>query len=1636
MRKTALPFVILLFLIASATFFILTSDRSVRSQTTEIQSEAGTQSHSQKAGSSTEYPCPAVSASTARKNQFSPLSSPAWRPSAVFGRPMAPVPALKFPRGENGLRRYHDPETRNIDPGLATQPTSVLARSPADGRFHLLPEEIDAHTKQGGRLVFDPAALNRVIAGQTSRVLAPTLTEEVLTLEFKNIKTRSATTHTFQGHVMGEEKTSIAQIVYHDGIIHGSVMRYDTQEEIEYRIMEDGHMMVREIDLKSFDHANCGACANGDHDHTHSHSSIEADIEEQIFADVAQELETETKPLFHEDEQGPAPLDTTGWRTIDVTVGYTAEARAAQGGTSQIEGLIIDSVDRMTLAFANSGIADTELMLVGTIEDPDYVERTSQRIFEAHNHLRFPGDGELESITDLHNRLGSDLVAVIVSEPQGGTQGVAGGRTSATSRSSMTAGQMTFVHELGHNLGCAHAWGDTSTSNTGINLGWRFQGLSGTKYTTIMAYTSGWGSRIPYFSNPNVLHPDGDIPIGVVAGYNYTLDPNPTLDPALEAGYDGSVPTRGANNANVIDTEQGSGSANSATRSSFEVVSPLVSDRWEKGTTRAIQFNGGDHQDLATIELYKGGALHSTLATDVNAALVRNFEWTIPFNHAEGTDFMIRVELTRNGSTLTADSGLFEIFSDLPHVDSAATVALPQGLGPVTALTLTFNVPMNPVTFDVASDIVSFTDPDGTDVSSLITGSSWSSGNTVLTLELTPPTLIGSYQLVIGPQIEDALGNLMDQDEDGTNGEGVEDRYTFNFEVLPPLGYYASMDTDPGWTFSANNPAQDGWEWGQPTGNGTNPYISNDPDSGFNGPNVIGYNLNGDYQQEIPSTRWATTPVINCSNLKNVKLRFQRWMGIYYAGTIGDNAYIQVSNDGTSWTTVWQHDNSKLDDGDWVEVEYDISAVADGRPTVYVRWGLGTTDKDANNAGVGPGWNIDEVIVFGDALDDIILLSHDGGGAYFAGASLDISWASSLEGNVQIDLLKNGTVDTAISSSTANDGSLTWTIPANQTPGSDYRVRITSLSDPTKTVTSAADFTINAFVLNSPDGETSYFAGTPLDIAWESDMGGNVQIDLLKNGSVDSTISSNTANDGSFTWTIPASQAPGADYRVRITSLSSPTSVTTSAADFTINAIILNTPDGGGSYFAGTPLDISWESGMGGNVQIDLLKNGSVDSTISSTTANDGSFTWTIPASQDPGADYRVRISSLSVPGRTATSAADFTIGAFTINSPDGGGSYFAGTPLDLSWTSSTGGNVQIELLKNGSVDSMITPSTANDGQFTWQIPQSQTLGSDYRIRITSLSNPSQTISSAADFTITSAPSVPYSESFESGLGDWVQEISNDFDWARRTGSTPSDGTGPSIAQDGSYYLFTEASYGNNPAKLAQISCWFNLQSAINPELSFYYHMRGAAMGTLKVEASTDGVNWAELFLISGDQGDAWTQATVSLSDYTGQLTEVRISGTTGSSFTSDMAIDNLSLSEASSSNSFANWIAGYDVGGQTALTDDYDGDGDSNAEENYFGTRPDERSSSMSAGEVGTSGNTTFTFTHPVNPNHDPSLTATYIWSKDLGTFYEDGFSDGETTVSFDPGTPVDDMVTVTATITGTGTDRIFVDVHVTSGN
>jgi V8-like Glu-specific endopeptidase len=152
----------------------------------------------------------------------------------------------------------------------------------------------------------------------------------------------------------------------------------------------------------------------------------------------------------------------------------------------------------------------------------------------------------------------------------------------------------------------------------------------------------------------------------------------------------------------------------------------------------------------------------------------------------------------------------------------------------------------------------------------------------------------------------------------------------------------------------------------------------------------------------------------------------------------------------------------------------------------------------------------------------------------------------------------------------------------------------------------------------------------------------------------------------------------------------------------------------------------------------------------------------------------------------------------------------------------------------------------------------------------------------------------PYSESFENTFGDWTQDLGDDFDWATLIGATPSTGTGPSLAIDGNYYAYMEASNPNSPAKRAILeSPCFDLTSVPFPELTFMYHMYGADMGELEVEVSVGGGAWTSVWVQIGDLGDGWFPATVDLSAYTTATDlKIRFNGITGNDFTSDIAID------------------------------------------------------------------------------------------------------------------------------------------------
>ncbi|MEL6811633.1 MAG: S8 family serine peptidase [Bacteroidota bacterium] len=171
----------------------------------------------------------------------------------------------------------------------------------------------------------------------------------------------------------------------------------------------------------------------------------------------------------------------------------------------------------------------------------------------------------------------------------------------------------------------------------------------------------------------------------------------------------------------------------------------------------------------------------------------------------------------------------------------------------------------------------------------------------------------------------------------------------------------------------------------------------------------------------------------------------------------------------------------------------------------------------------------------------------------------------------------------------------------------------------------------------------------------------------------------------------------------------------------------------------------------------------------------------------------------------------------------------------------------------------------------------------------------------------TGGVSVPYAESFESSVGDWTQSSADDIDWTRDSGGTPSSNTGPSSGSNGAFYMYVEAS-GNGtgyPNKQAILnSPCIDLTGATAASFDFDYHMFGAAdMGSIALEASTDGSSWTSLWSQTGNQGNQWNTQSIDLAAYLGGSVQLRFNRVTGSTWQADIAIDNVSLSAGGGTN-------------------------------------------------------------------------------------------------------------------------------------
>jgi hypothetical protein len=178
------------------------------------------------------------------------------------------------------------------------------------------------------------------------------------------------------------------------------------------------------------------------------------------------------------------------------------------------------------------------------------------------------------------------------------------------------------------------------------------------------------------------------------------------------------------------------------------------------------------------------------------------------------------------------------------------------------------------------------------------------------------------------------------------------------------------------------------------------------------------------------------------------------------------------------------------------------------------------------------------------------------------------------------------------------------------------------------------------------------------------------------------TTNGSDPTESSTVYTNPISVASTTTLKARAWRSGYTTSAVASEV-YTINTpipcnVTMTSPNGGESWTVGTSHAITWSSSgdCGESVKLELVRNGSVCSTITSSTSNDGSYTWT--ASQCSGYEtgYRIRVTDLTT-GDSDDSNSDFSIPDIpvpcnvTMTSPNGGESWTVGTSHAITWSSS-----------------------------------------------------------------------------------------------------------------------------------------------------------------------------------------------------------------------------------------------------------------------------------------------------------------------------------------------------------------------------
>lgn len=495
------------------------------------------------------------------------------------------------------------------------------------------------------------------------------------------------------------------------------------------------------------------------------------------------------------------------------------------------------------------------------------------------------------------------------------------------------------------------------------------------------------------------------------------------------------------------------------------------------------------------------------------------------------------------------------------------------------------------------------------------------------------------------------------------------------------------------------------------------------------------------------------------------------------------------------------------------------------------------------------------------------------------------------------------------------------------------------------------DFIYDDLTLVNPNGGEGYVPGITERIFWDAyGNSGNFTLKYsIDSGSTWNNIGTAGATSRFYDWTVPGVLSSKAMVKIERGTVSDESDHTFSIIRKPTNLTV--------TKVCPTYMEVSWTAVSGADqYQIYLLGNKFMDS-VGRTTGTSFQIPITNPTDDQWFSVSAIKNNTQGNVGRRAN-AVYYAGGLLNCVLPTDAGVTAFLSPNNLNCSSgSTTIKVVVKNLGNspisnvpvkyqingGTIQSGTVTATINSlfvNNYSFATPYNFTTPGTYTVKAwTELTGDLYALNDTFELQYNYAPvsSIPFTENFNSftncstdsdcedivcglrnGFNNIENRVKDDIDWRTNSGTTPSNGTGPSGDHTSGFakYLYIEASGSCYNKTAVLMSPCIDLGTTIaTPFATFWYHMYGGTtLDSLTVDVY-DGTNWHNgAFRIKGNQGNSWKKGLIDLTPYSGNIIKLRFNGTTGNNWNTDIALDDINISDHTSitENELANAIAVY----------------------------------------------------------------------------------------------------------------------------